>query len=40
VALYRKRKARKAWRAKVGERDVGGSPEKGEYGAFNRRYGA
>jgi hypothetical protein len=40
VALYRKRKARKAWRVKVDERDVGGSPEKGEYGAMNRRCGA
>jgi hypothetical protein len=37
--LYRQRNARKAWRKKVGERDIGGSPEKGEFGVLNRRYG-
>jgi hypothetical protein len=38
--LYRKR-AKKAWAAiKIGERDIGGSPDKGEFGVLNRRLGA
>jgi hypothetical protein len=31
----------KVWKGpkKIAERDVGGTPEKGEFGAFNRRFG-
>jgi len=38
--LYKGRRRTAKWRAaKLDERDVGGSPEKGEFGAFNRRFG-
>jgi hypothetical protein len=40
TALYRKRKAKKAWRAKIGERAIGGSPAVGEHGSLNREFGA